>query len=347
HLNGTKSTNHYLRYLNDEQLRAVTRQNVEAPAFVRDLVEFMQDLDTDIDGDATHTFQGRFGDIDSFEVVGRERILMTFKDGATLELDGGSNDLDRDTEIHILDADGVRTTVEFRDLDHVDFMAAPEDFTEAFGTALWGTVETREGSFTGWIQWDHDERLGTDELDGDVEETGQGVSIPFDQVVSIVPHRGGSLVTTRDGRERHLVDSNDVDDDIRGIYIDVDGLGRVDVTDWDIVERVTFVHPPPAPPAGFDDYPVPRPLSGTVTTRAGESFSGRIAYDLDESWDLEMLDGDSGDLEYAIPMRNIRSIARLDRYASRVVLRDGSELELEDGQDVSDGHDGILVFEDG
>jgi hypothetical protein len=48
----------------------------------------------------------------------------------------------------------------------IDFLQSPKKSAK-FGDLVFGTVETnRKEKFTGYIQWDHDERLSTDKLDG-------------------------------------------------------------------------------------------------------------------------------------------------------------------------------------
>ena len=86
-----------------------------------------------------------------------------------------------------------------------------EELDEKFGEPLYGKVETRGGTFEGFIQWDHDECLSTDELDGESEDGD--VEIPFGRIRSIEKYRRGSLVVLETGRELYLTGSNDVDND--------------------------------------------------------------------------------------------------------------------------------------
>ena len=57
-----------------------------------------------------------------------------------------------------------------------------------------------------------------------------------------------------------------------------------------------------------------------------------------------MLDGNDNDLTYKIPFRYVKSITPRNRYYSKVELKNGDKLELEDSQDVSIKNDGVLVF---
>ena len=94
----------------------------------------------------------------------------------------------------------------------------------------------------------------------------------------------------------------------------------------------------------YDDYAPARSLEGTVIDTSGARHRGRIVFDLDERESWEFLDGDLDDVEYHIPFEMIASIAPRSRESSLVVLRDGTELELEDSQDVSDRNDGVMIL---
>ena len=40
----------------------------------------------------------------------------------------------------------------------------------------------------------------------------------------------------------------------------------------------------------YDDFPSPQAIKGEVVTRSGQTFAGNLAYDLDESYEFEVLD---------------------------------------------------------
>ena len=84
-----------------------------------------------------------------------------------------------------------------------------------------------------------------------------------------------------------------------------------------------------------------------VVTYDGDKLYGAIAFDKDEIWDLEFIDGNDGNIKYQVPVRNIKMIKPKNSDYSLVVLKNGEQLFLGDSQDVSDSNDGILVFVDG
>lgn len=288
-----------------------------------------------------------FGEVARIEARGRD-VRVTLKGGAVFDLDRfGASDFDDGVRVW----DGRRGVV---DLDSLRIRAIELLPTARLGAApyrLHGTVRTRRGDFTGFIEWDRDESVGSDELDG---HTADGeLSLRFDTLRSIARRsRDSSLVTLLDGREIVLSGAPEVGHDNRGIYVDDRRYGRVRIS-WDAFERVDFS--PGAPgdsgPA-YGDFPPGRPLTGSVTTRAGRRLAGRLVYDLDESETIDTLDASAQGVDYTIPFGLIASIAppgREERGAqrARVTLQNGEELQLERTGDFGEGNAGLLIFVDG
>ena len=289
-------------------------------------------------GHLTHQFKCRFGDIKKMELRGKSSVLLTFKNGEEIRIKDGSNDIGAD--IRVVDDELEEVELDWRRIDTIEFMPTPKKLKFKFGDPLYGEVETRTGRFEGFIQWDHDECLSTDILDGDSEDGD--VKIRFENILSIEKYRRGSLVTLKSGRELYLTGSNDVDDDNRGVVVKVTGMGKV-LIGWREFEKITF-HDAEGSGPSYDDFSTPKMLSGEVKTYDNKADSGRIIYDLDEAYDLEILDGENGDIEYKIPFRNIKSITPERRWGSLVKLRNGEELELEDERDVDEDNDGLIVW---
>ena len=98
--------------------------------------------------------------------------------------------------------------------------------------------------------------------------------------------------------------------------------------------------------------PTGRPLTGSITTRAGRRLAGRLVYDLDESETTETLGAPFRGADYTIPIGLIASIAPVGReergaQRARVTLHDGEELQLERTGDLGEGNAGMLIFVDG
>jgi hypothetical protein len=297
--------------------------------------------------DLGRPFMARFGELARIEARGKQ-VRVTLKSGTAFDLDRfEASDFDDGVRVWdgrrgVVDLDGLRIrTVEL--LPTAPLGAAPD--------RLYGTVHTRQGDFTGFVQWDRKECVGPDELDG---HTAEGkLSLRFDAIRSIARRsRDSSLVTLLDGREIVLSGTREVGHDNRGIYVDDRRYGRVLIS-WDAFERVDFSPgaPEDAGPA-YGDFPPGRPLTGSVTTRTGRRLAGRLVYDLDESETTETLDAPSQGVDYTIPLGLIASIVlpgRQERGAqrARVTLHDGEELQLERTGDLGEGNAGMLVFVDG
>lgn len=287
--------------------------------------------------DGGRQFIARFGDLQQIDVGRGDDLTVTMKSGKRHELEGGSNDVGAD--VIVWDESVGRIALEWDNIDRIRFLPTPKDLAvDVF--RLHGTVETDAGTFRGWIQWDQEECLSTDELDGN---TGDGdLSIRMGRIRRIERASSrSSRVTLDDGRELRLDGTNDVDDDNRGIWVEDESIGRVLVS-WDAFESVDFDGPVGSGPS-YASFAPGKDLAGTVTLRSGRKLTGKIVYDLDESETWELLGGDYRDVEYNVPLSMIAAVVPESYDSSRLVLRNGKELVLENSADVGDGNAGIAV----
>jgi hypothetical protein len=294
----------------------------------------------DDDGkDDTRQFISRFGDIARIEPQGGDRLRLTLKSGSVLELEGGSNDVE--AKINVWDASG-EDTIEWRRIRSIEFLPAPASLA-GVPRRLYGKVSTRAGVFTGFVQWDQDECLGTDELDGETAD-GDDESVRMDRIRSIERRSSrSSTVVLEGGRELVLSGTNDVDSSNRGIYVDDARYGRV-LVPWDEFDRVDFSDGGSGP--GYNAYVKGERLAGTVTTAGGKKLTGFLVYDLDESETTELLNGERHDIEYSIPFALVATVVP-HHDSTRVTLVSGEEISLEDSTDVTDDNAGVLVFAPG
>lgn len=284
-------------------------------------------------------FMARFGDIARIEAQGRD-VRVTLKSGATSGLDRfGASDFDDGVRVWdptrgVADIDSLR-------ISSIDLLPSPN--LGAAPRRLHGTVRTRQGDFTGFLQWDREQCVGSDRLNA--QNAGRDLSVPFETIRSIAPRsRDSALVTLNDGRDLVLSGARDVGNGNRGVYVDDPRYGRVLVS-WNAVERVAFT-PGVSGPA-YRDFPPGGPLMGTVTTRAGRRLTGRFVYDLDESEFSETLDAPSQGVNYTIPFGLIASIILPDsQQRPRVLLRSGEQLQLDRTGDLGEANAGMLVFTD-
>lgn len=294
--------------------------------------------------DLRRPFMARFGDIAHIEAQ-RFLVRVTMKSGTVVNLDG-LEATDFDDGVRVWDAGHGIVDVSARKIRSIDFLP-----TARLSTApgrLHGIVVTPQGDFSGFLQWDRQECIGSDTLDG--LSAGRKISVRFDTIRSIARESAdSSRVALLDGREIVLSGTHEVGRGNRGVYVDDQRYGRVLVT-WDAFDRVTF-SPSGSGPA-YADFPPGRPLSGSITTRAGRRMVGRLVYDLDESETTDTLDAPSQRVDYTIPFALVAAIALPERdegntARARVTLRTGEELQLELAGDLGKDNGGLLVFGEG
>ncbi len=288
----------------------------------------------------SHQFKCRFGDLKQLQIVRGGHVRLTLKNGDEFEVADGSNDVG--ATLTVMDPELGEVELKWRRIDRVEFMQTPKEVRDKFGSPLFGKVETRRGTFEGFVQWDHEECLSSDILNGRHED-GK-MAIEFGKIKSIEKHHSGSLVTLKSGREFYLRDSNDVDDDNRGVVIRDANLGKV-LVEWREFERVSFADDVENSGPAYNDFTEPKRLTGLVKIDDDETLSGRLIYDLDEALDFEILDGEYRGTKYLIPFRNIKAIVPESRFGATVELKDGRKLELGDSRDVDRDNDGLLVWD--
>lgn len=336
--NASKRRNDNLRYLSNDQMRDLSRRNEDNHWFVRWVSD--DHWFGDDDRRHTHQFVCQFGNIKSIRPTGRNAVEVVLQNGDRLEFDGeGYNDIG--TDVRVVDAEIGEIELSWGRIEKIEFSSTPQ-LKAKFGEPLYGTVETRSGTFTGLVQWDHDERVGTDKLDGDSSDGD--VSIPFDNIRSIERlGYGSSRVILKSGRDLELRGSNDVNSENRGIIVTTEKSERIDI-DWEDFEKVTFADKPSGKLKSYADFKNQIKLEGTVVTTDGESHKGRIVYDLDEEHNYEVLQGEHEDMEYTIAFGDIKRVVPKNYDFSDVELKNGTKLLLQEGQDVSDRNSGMLIF---
>ncbi len=144
-------------------------------------------------------------------------------------------------------------------------------------------------------------------------------------------------------REIELLGTNDVNENNKGVIMNLPNIGRADFN-WKHFVSLEIIDEDM--PENFCDtsFPVSERLYGKVFTKSGEQFEGLIVYDMDEAMDSELLNGLNDDIKFAIPFRNIESIKPMSNNHASVVLKSGEKLFLGDKTDVSYKNLGIIIF---
>jgi hypothetical protein len=323
--NADKASNDNLDYVSHRDLDHVRARHWETLLGIGDL-------------DLTHLLAVRFGDLKRLEVRGSERAIAEFRNGEEMELRGGSNDIG--ARLTVVDPRRGRQEIRWNRIRTVEFKDTPSHLEGKLGEPLYGTVRAGRYDYTGRIQWDSDECLSIDTLDGDTPDGRAHVA--FEDIASIRKYRAGSLVRLKSGEELYLTGTNDVNHENRGVVVTVEGMGSAKIG-WADFESVTFQRAPEGGPS-YADFGQGRHLAGRVQTSGGR-HDGRIIFDLDESCDFELLQGNNGATEFLIPFRDIASIRPEGSRGATVELRTGMSVELEDSHDVTRKNDGLLVFD--
>ena len=169
------------------------------------------------------------------------------------------------------------------------------------------------------------------------------MAIEFGKIKSIERKGNRSDVVLKSGRRLLLDGSNDVSSGHRGVIVMNKDFPGIEIP-WDDFEKIEFDDKAAAPIATYDQFKTQKVLSGTVTRQDGKTISGRIVYDLDETHEHELLQGKEGEFEYTIPFRNVRKITTKGTHRCMVELKNGKKISLDEGQDVNERHQGVLVF---
>lgn len=351
--NAAKVRNENLRHLSSEQRRDLDDRQLfhrhdgwnQWGKWTESIVHWDDDDDDRYvrNDDYVHQFACQFGEIKTLRPQGSKWVDVELRNGTKLELSGeGYNDVGLD--IKVIDRELGEMEIYWNRIEKIEFVNTPSKLINRFGKPLYGTVESFGLKFTGYIQWDHDERLSVDKLDGDSDDGD--LSIEFDKIASITRVGSRCRVQLKSGREVYMEGSNDVNRENRGVIVMNKDLPAVDVP-WSEFDKITFEDKAPSALVSFEQFKNQKELSATVKTLGGDTYSGKLIFDLDEEQDFELLQGKDRDIEYTTAFRNVKKIKTYDDTRCEVELKNGSKLMLSDGQDVNGKNQGVLVFVSG
>ena len=343
--NAQKTSSDFLKFLSKKEIQQISDQEGGSSWLGIDLG--VLSIWDDKYSRTAHQFDARFGDIKSIKPTGRSRAQVTLKNGVIVEV-SGSGFADVGTSVSVYDEELGIVKLDWARIEKVEFLESGKTPKSLFGEAIYGKVKAgRRGFFEGVIQWDqgtsennHNERFLEDILNG--KDRDGDKNIPFRSITKIVKKGNGVDVTLKSGREFYLTGSNDVNHENSGVVIYDREIGQI-IVSWRDFEELEIIESKNQGPS-YSEFPSSTGLRGTVINRDGEKISGLIAYDLDEAWEYETLDGQDDRVIYKIPFRNIKNIIPKNYSYSMVILRNGKELLLGESRDVSEDNDGVLIF---
>jgi hypothetical protein len=282
-----------------------------------------------------------FGNIEKIEPLRGDAVRLTLKSGERVRLEGGSTDIgDEIRGIVIEDSKEGEIAFDWDEVESVELSQGPAGLASEFGERLYGTMTTRNGDrFSGWVSWDADELFTNDVLDGEYKDHSR--KIPFAKIQSIERRSSnGATLTLANGDKIVLRETNDVDDENRGIAVFDPAIGQI-TADWDEFEKLELTTPPA--PVTYDRFDGGKRLEGTAYADDGKEYSGSIRWDDDEEFTWEILDGEDRDVTYDVEFGNVKEIKPVGFHAAIVTLWDGRSFKLRGSNDVDDENNGIFV----
>lgn len=338
--NATKTSNDFMKFLSKKEAEELNKEQGSGSSWLGIDLSAIS-IWEDRFSRTQHQFDIQFGDIKVVEPAGKSRARLTLKNGVIFEV-GGSGYEDVGGSVVIYDYELGEFAIRWDRIKQVRFLPAPAGTKFGFGEPIYGVVNAgRKGTFKGIIRWDNDERFLDEILNG--EDRDGKKDIPFRSIKTIAKKGNGVDVVLHSGRDFYLTGSNDVNRENRGVVVFDPEIGRVLVS-WRDFYDLEIVEPKSDWVLTYDDFTSPKGISGTVVTIDGNEYKGLLAYDLDEAWEFEILDGNDDDVAYQIPFRNIKNIIPKNYNYSSIVLKNGTTLLLGGGRDVSEQNDGILIF---
>ncbi|MDX3916127.1 MULTISPECIES: hypothetical protein [Olivibacter] len=283
----------------------------------------------------------RFGDISMIHVKGDREAQIYFKNGEKLRVAEEEKDNRHLGRSIVVYYKGDSRTIHWDEIGSIEFSEMPKDMRAANGEPLYGTVYTSKGAITGFIQWDKYKYLDSHQLTGKIDGVGKLKRYAFQRILQIEKDDNAAKITLKDGKKYRLKGTRDVGTSIRGIVVMHPILGRV-VVEWKAFESVKFTEQPKEG-LSYRDYIKPKRLQAEVLTKDNKKVKGVCIFDLDEEWDMELLEGRRDGLHYQIPFREIRKLVPKQERYTKVLLNNGKTYLLGWENDVSDRNWGVII----
>ena len=243
---------------------------------------------------------------------------------------------------------------------------------------IYGKIYTYDDEvLEGFIRWDRNEASWEDVLDGDKQldrrhrkkyrkyrddddrrygyDTGGirifGVNIfgggyfgqassgiRFGHVKTIIPDGDDEVILVlKSGEEIELENgSGDIGDDIREILIDTEDEGIIEL-EWYDIDKVELMETPNRK-TSFGNR-----LYGTLVTRRGDEYTGYVCWDMDETYDTDIIDGQERSRKRKVKIKDIKIIERGSSKSALLTLKNGKKIRLEGSNDVDDSNRGIVL----
>ncbi len=260
------------------------------------------------------------------------------------------------------------------------FTTALCSFADGSSGRVYGTLTTVDGdTYTGLIRWDRNEPSWVDVLDGTKElpqthaEKSRRKYHEKESSIEIFGLKIGNshvswgdnfsaqsgirmghlksleaidddkaMLTLKSGEQVEFEGgSTDIGSDVREIIVEDNKEGEIEFV-WSDIDRIDFAQAPSDVSSNFGDR-----LYGTVTSRRGDTYTGFVAWDVDEALGNDILDGEEDGRARKIKFNKIASIERYSSNGATVTLKTGESMLLRGTNDVNDENRGIVIGDPG
>lgn len=280
----------------------------------------------------THHFSCRFGNLSRIRLTGPNEITLTLKNGQECKVvKNRSRDIGYSLQIA---TDKEIIHIPWEQISEITFQAADQE--DCFPLhPVYGILKSTQGIYKGLITWN------TGKNDWNKNET---ICLLLNKMKKIVRDKAIlKVIPQADIAENFQLLNTDILYPIGQILVNMPNTGSVSVP-WERFETLEIIRPEELSGLGYADFPAPRPIQGKVTARTGEIVQGTLVYDLDETLDIETLDGKNDNIIYRIPFKYIRSVEPKNYKYSFIALRDGNSLSLGETCDVDQENSGMMVL---
>ncbi len=269
-----------------------------------------------------HIFSCRFGNIHLIQPISENELKLVLKNGDEIILKKSTS--------HVKIGDKMKCIpIKWEHISSIQFMPADSNTIPASLNQMAGILSSSHGIYQGLITWNYGQRRD--------EKTNMLLS--------------GMAKVVRDKNELKVVPKTDHFQkpvaislrSVKNIFVNIPSIGTVTVP-FAQFKELSIIPISELSLLTYNDFKSPKPIEGKVFTKEDETVEGKLAYDLDESYDFESIEAYNNSITYKIPFKYIRSIEPKNYKYSFLTLKNGSELSLGGLTDVNKENSGIMIF---
>lgn len=331
----SKTNSYFFKYLNKVQRNELKSRDMDSGLDWRFTSLFEEKLPERQD-----EMLCRFGDIASIHITGASDAQIYLKSGSKIRVataPGENRHLGKDISI----LDGKLKRIKWDQISRINFKNTPANFAPFKGQLLYGTVSTSAGELTGFIQWDKQKFLNSQKLQGKIGDATDNSEFEFGEIQSITKREEGAIVALKSENKLFLHRNGDVNKSNKGVVVMHPVWGRA-IVQWEAFRSIKFSAIPPN--LGYEQYTRPKRVYATVETIDGRIYKGNCTFDLDEDWDMELLEGSTGGVHFQIPFQQLSKVNPLNTSLSKVLMKNGKVLNLGNHNDVTAKNWGVIVW---